>query len=135
MIADDFGMMRDVIGRVLKLAGDIEVVAMAPHLVDALAEAERTQPHVIILDDYLPPADAAYAAERFRQAGVKAALLVTSMGIEPGDVDRALAKGANGAMKREEFVSHLIPAVRQLREDHYYLSPLAEAAMIGAPAG
>jgi DNA-binding NarL/FixJ family response regulator len=128
LIADDFKVLRDVIRLHLERAGDMEVVDEAPELNDALESARTLQSDVIIMNDYLPPVDSAYASARFREQGFTAAILVISMHLEPDLIHRSLLNGANGFMNKDEIDEYLVDAIRRVHQGERYLSPKAEDA-------
>ena len=128
-IADDFDIMRQVIRALLREAEDIEVVGEGPRLDEALAEVEVMRPDVILMNDYLPPVDSAYATERFRALGVESAILIISMYVEPELIRGSFDNGANGFMHKDEMGEHLVEAIRRVYQDERYLSPKAELAL------
>ena len=131
LIADDFKLLRDVIRLYLDGAGDIEVAGEAWDLGNALAWSRKGQADVIIMNDYLPPIDSAYAALFFRDQGFEGAILVVSMEAEPGRIQASLQNGANGFLHKDEIEAHLEEAVRSVYKGKRYLSPRATAAYRG----
>ncbi len=125
LIADDFKVLRDVIRMYLDRAGDMQVVDEAPDLDDAVERALALQPDVIIMNDYLPPVDTAYAAALMRERGIQSAILSISMEPQPDLVQRAFRSGINGFMYKDEIDQHLEPAIRKVLRGERYLSPLA----------
>lgn len=125
LIADDFKVLRDVIRLQLERASDIDVVGEAPDLDDALERTQIVQPDVIIMNDFLPPIDSAYATVRFREQGFHAAVLIISMHLEPDLIQRSLLSGANGFMHKDEIADHLVDAIRRVHQGERYLSPKA----------
>jgi DNA-binding NarL/FixJ family response regulator len=125
LIADDFKVLREVIRLYLERAPDIDVVDEAPDLDDALEHTRTLQPDVIIMNDYLPPIDSAYATARFREQGFTAAVLVISMQLEPDQINRSFASGANGFMHKDEIDDYLVDATRLVHQGKRYLSPKA----------
>src|SRR5687768_15292377 len=95
LIADDFKVLCDVVRLYIERAGGMEVVDEAPDLEDALERALALQPDVIIMNDYLPPVDTAYAAALMRERGVQSAILSISMEAQPDLVHRAFKNGVN----------------------------------------
>ena len=125
IIADDFKVLRDVIRLHLERAGDMEVVDEAPDLDDALECIRTLQPDVVIMNDYLPPIDSAHATARFRELGFTAAIVIISMHLEPGLIQRSFLSGANGFMHKDEIDKYLVEAVRRVYKGERYLSPKA----------
>jgi two-component system response regulator DesR len=125
LIADDFKVLRDVIRLHLERAGDIDVVDEAPDLDDALERVRTLRPDVVIMNDYLPPIDSAHATAHFRELGFTAAILIISMHLEPGLIQRSLLSGANGIMHKDEIDEYLVDAIRRVHQGERYLSPQA----------
>jgi two-component system response regulator NreC len=125
LIADDFKVLRDVIRLHLERAGDIDVVDEAPDLDDALERVMTLRPDVVIMNDYLPPTDSAYATAQFRDQGFTAAIVVISMHLEPGLIQRSFSSGANGFMHKDEIDEYLVDAIRRVHQGERYLSPKA----------
>jgi DNA-binding NarL/FixJ family response regulator len=128
LIADDFKTLRDVIRLYLERAGDMEVIAEAPDLFDALASAKALHPDVIIMNDFLPPIDSANATLLLRKEGITSAILVISMGTEAEVVERSFDSGVNGFMYKEEIDRLLVDAIRRVQGGERFLSPKARDA-------
>lgn len=131
LIADDFKVLRDVIRLHLERAEDMQVVDEAPDLHDALECVGRLRPEVIILNDYLPPIDSAYATALFRKQGFSSAILVISMHAEVELIERSFRSGVNGFMYKEEIDTHLLEAIRKIHGGGRYLSPAAQKSAGG----
>jgi DNA-binding NarL/FixJ family response regulator len=125
LIADDFKVLRDVIRLHLERAGDMDVVDEVPDLNDALERIRILRPDVVIMNDYLPPVDSAHATARFRELGFTVAIVVISMHLEPGLIQRSLLSGANGFMHKDEIDEYLVDAIRRVHQGERYLSPKA----------
>jgi DNA-binding NarL/FixJ family response regulator len=125
LIADDFKVLRDVIRLYLEQAGDMEVIDEAPDLNDALERARTLHPDVIIMNDYLPPVDSAYAAEFLRTQGITAAILAISMKAERDLIHRSFSQGVNGFMDKDEIDEYLVDAIRSIYRGEQYISPKA----------
>jgi DNA-binding NarL/FixJ family response regulator len=125
LIADDFKALRDVIRLYLERAGDTEVIDEAPDLDDALKRARALHPDVIIMNDYLPPIDSAYAANLLRTEGITSAILVISMGTDSEVIQHSFSAGVNGFMYKDEIDEFLVDAIRRVHQGERYLSPKA----------
>jgi two-component system, NarL family, nitrate/nitrite response regulator NarL len=127
-IADDFKLLRDVIRLHLERAEDMNVVGEAPDLDDAFELVRILQPDVIIMNDYLPPIDSAHAAALFKAHGFTAVIMIISMELEPGQIQRSFASGANGFLHKDEIDDCLADGIRLARQGERYLSPKAGVA-------
>jgi DNA-binding NarL/FixJ family response regulator len=125
LIADDFKVLRDVIRLHLERARDMDVVDEAPDLNDALERIKTLRPDIVIMNDYLPPIDSAHATARFRELGFTAAIVIISMHLEPGLIQRSFLSGANGFMHKDEIDKYLVEAIRRVYKGERYLSPKA----------
>ena len=101
------------------------VIDEALDVTDALESARALRPDVIIMNDYLPPIDSAHASALFREQGFTAAILVISMQIDPEQIQRSFASGANGFMNKDEIDEFLVDAIRGVYQGERYLSPKA----------
>ena len=128
LIADDFKLLRDVIRLYLERAADMEVVDEAPDLYDALESTKIAPPDVIIMNDYLPPIDSTHATILFRERGFAGSILIISMHIEPGQIQRSFLSGVNGFMHKDEIDEYLVDAIRRVHQGERYLSPKAKDA-------
>ncbi|HJR79233.1 MAG TPA: response regulator transcription factor [Anaerolineales bacterium] len=125
IIADDFKVLRDVIRLHLARAGDMDVVGEAPDLDDALERVRAVRADVVIMNDYLPPIESAHATARFREQGFTGAILVISIHLEPGLMQRSFLNGANGFMHKDEIDEYLVDAIRRVHQGERYVSPKA----------
>lgn len=133
LIADDFKLLRDVIQAYLEREGDMEVVGEAPDLDDAIEQAKRLQPDVIIVNDYLPPLNSAHAAERFHKEGVTSAILVISMDAEAELIRHSFEHGITGFMQKDEIDTLLVHAIRSVYRGEHFVSPKAQESLGGTP--
>lgn len=128
LIADDFKVLRDVIRLHLERAWDMDVVDEAPDLDDALERVRTLRPDVVIMNDYLPPIDSAHATTLFREQGFTAAIVIISLHLEPGLIQRSFLSGANGFMHKDEIDEYLVEAIRRVHQGERYFSPKARSA-------
>src|SRR5688572_17568861 len=103
----------------------MDVVDEAPDLDDALERSRTARPDVIIMNGSLPPIDSAHASAHFREQGFSAAILVISMNLEPGLIQRSFLSGANGFIHKDEIDEYLVDAVRRVHQGERFLSPKA----------
>jgi len=123
LIADDQAMVRA--GFKMLLAGEpgIEVVAEAQDGLEAVAQAARFQPTVILMDIRMPGLDGLEATRRILAASHTARVLIlTTFGLDEY-VYEALRDGASGFVLKDDPPEQLISAVRTVAGGNALLSP------------
>ena len=76
MVVDDQALMRTGFRMILETADGIDVVAEAGNGFEALAEAERSKPDVILMDIRMPELDGVEATRRLAEAEPDARVLI-----------------------------------------------------------
>ena len=66
MLADDHGVIRDGLGRLISALDDIELVATAADGEQAVARARETRPDVVLMDLEMPVMDGIQATRLIR---------------------------------------------------------------------
>jgi DNA-binding NarL/FixJ family response regulator len=112
LVAEDHPMFRDALAATLTLAGGFEVVAAVGSGEDAVAEALRHTPDVVVMDLEMPGAGGVAAtAEILRQLPTTRILVLTSY-----DEDRlvyaALRAGAHGYVLKSATTEEVVRAVQ-----------------------
>ena len=123
LVADDHAIVRIGLKSVLDYETDIEVVGEAKNGIEAVQEAERTQPDVIIMDLVMPRKDGVSATREIhdRLPGTKI-LILTTFGTSDG-IAHALEEGASGAMMKTADDEKIVSAIRRIARGETYISP------------
>jgi DNA-binding NarL/FixJ family response regulator len=122
VIADDEELIRTGFRLILTSRG-IDVVGEAADGLQAVAEAERLRPDVVLMDIRMPRLDGLEAAERvLRLLPHCRVVMLTTF-----DLDRyvyaALAAGASGFLLKDVTAAHLAAAVRLVNTGDALLAP------------
>ena len=135
LLAEDQGMFRSAIKRLLEMEGDIEVVAEVSRGDQVLAAATTHAPDVALLDIEMPGQDGLMAArELAARMPACRSLIVTTFG-RPGFLQRALASGASGFVLKDAPADALAAAIRRCASGEKVIDPgLAAAAMKLGPS-
>lgn len=122
LVADDHPVVREGLRRVVADSGDIAVVAEASSAVELLAEVDRRQVHVVLLDISMPGPGLfkVLGALRERAPGVRA--LVLSVHPEGQYAARALKAGAAGYLTKDRAPRELLTAIRRVHGGGRYVS-------------
>jgi DNA-binding NarL/FixJ family response regulator len=109
---------------------DIEVVAEASTGLEAVAEAARTGPDVVLMDIRMPELDGLEATSRIVAADPSARILVLTTFDLDEYVYRALRAGASGFVLKDDPPEQLIGAVRTVASGEALLSPAVTRRVI-----
>ena len=137
LLADDHASMRDGMRLVLEIGGTISVVGAAADGREAIREAARLVPDVIVMDIAMPEVNGIDAIEAIRTRHPKTRVVILSMHLDAAYVRRALRAGASGYLLKESAGSEVAEAVRAVHAGQRYLSSAVAsvlAADVASPA-
>ncbi|MGZ3598798.1 MAG: response regulator [Ktedonobacterales bacterium] len=123
LLADDHDILRDGLRMLLEMASDIQVVGEARTGREAVAEAERLHPDVVLMDISMPELDGVEAARRIRQQMPEVRVLFLTMHEADECFFRALQAGAAGYVIKRTASADLLAAVRAVARGESFLSP------------
>ena len=123
LVADDQAMVRAGFRLLLADEPDIEVVAEAGNGLEAVAEAARCHPHVVLMDIRMPELDGLEATRRILAADPSSRVLILTTFDLDEYVYRALRAGASGFVLKDDPPEQLIAAVRTVAGGDALLSP------------
>jgi len=134
LLADDHGVLRDGLRRLIETDPGIEVVAAANDGNDAVAKAAETQPEVVVMDISMPGLNGIEATRSITGASPATRVLILSMHGSTDVVRRALAAGARGFLHKESAGDEILAAIRAVAGGARYLGPGIAAAVNNAGA-
>jgi two-component system response regulator NreC len=132
LVCDDHALFRAGIRAILQDQLWIDVVGEASNGREALEEARRLQPHVVLMDMEMPEMTGLEAARRLRESGISAKVLILTMYAEDELVARCLEAGAAGYLLKDEPAAQLVYAIKAASTGGRYLSPSAAEGVIRA---
>ena len=134
VVVDDHAVVRSGLRLVLEAEPDIEVVAEAGSVRDAVLEARAHKPDVIVMDVVMPGASGIEGTPLVLHEAPAAKVLVLSMQDDPHYVREAFAAGASGYVLKEAADTDVVEAVRQVAEGNRYLHPALGARLMESEA-
>lgn len=123
LVVDDQTMVRAGFRLLLADEPDIEVVAEASNGRDAVAQAARFRPDVILMDIRMPEMDGLEATRRILATDTDARVLILTTFDLDDYVFEALRAGASGFVLKDEPPEQLLGAVRTIAAGDALLSP------------
>ena len=130
LIADDQALVRVGLRKILEAEPDTTVAGEAEDGQQAIAEARRLRPDVVLMDIRMPVLDGIEATRRIVAAGPGTRVLVlTTFGLDTYVYD-ALRAGASGFMLKDAPPEEIAAAVRIVASGEALLAPAITRAVI-----
>jgi two-component system response regulator DesR len=130
LLAEDQGMVRGALAALLRLEGDIEVVAEVARGDQVVPIALQTQPDVALLDIEMPGQDGLSAAKTLHERLPACRIVIVTTFGRSGYLHRAMESGAVGFLLKEAPASQLAEAIRRVMQGDRVVDPeLALAAL------
>ena len=122
LIADDHLIVRTGLAALLGTEKDMEVVGQAKNGIEAVREAMRLKPDIVIMDLMMPKMDGVAAtAEIAAKSPETRVILLTTFGTSDG-IAHALATGAKGAILKNADNAELARAIRKVARGGEFIS-------------
>ncbi|KAA5975131.1 MULTISPECIES: response regulator [Pantoea] len=116
MIVDDHPLMRRGIRQLLALEPQLTVVAEANNGTEALAEARRQEPDIILLDLNMKGMSGLDTLKALRHEGISARILVLTVSDARSDIFAMVDAGADGYLLKDSepeiLLAHILQASR-----------------------
>jgi DNA-binding NarL/FixJ family response regulator len=130
LIADDQALVRVGLHKILGAEPETDVVGEAGDGEDAVAEARRLRPDVVLMDIRMPVLDGIEATRRIvREQPATRVLILTTFGLDTYVYD-ALRVGASGFMLKDAPPEEIAAAVRIVASGEALLAPAITRAVI-----
>jgi DNA-binding NarL/FixJ family response regulator len=130
LIADDQALVRVGLRKILETEPETTVVGEAKDGDDAVAEARRLRPDIVLMDIRMPVLDGIEATRRItRDLLATRVLMLTTFGLDSYVYD-ALRAGASGFMLKDAPPEEIAAAVRIVASGEALLAPAITRAVI-----
>jgi two-component system, NarL family, response regulator LiaR len=130
LIADDHAVVREGLRTFLDLQDGIEVVGEAGDGEEAIREAERLQPDVVLIDLVMPRLDGVQAMRRLRERVPKARTVVLTSFLDDEHLLPAMRAGAAGYLLKSVQPQELARAVRAAVAGEALIDPAVAARLV-----
>ena len=130
LIADDHAVVRRGLRTFLDLQEDIDVVGEAEDGEEAIAEAERARPDVILLDLVMPRLDGVAAIRGIRERSPSTRVIVLTSFLDDDKLLPAVRAGAAAYLLKDVQPQDLVAAIRTVHGGESELHPAAAARVM-----
>ena len=123
ILADDHGVIRDGLGRLIAALEDVELVGMAADGGEAVERAEELRPDIVVMDLMMPNLDGIEATARIKAAHPELEVIALTSFIEEARVVAAIEAGASGFLLKDAEADELAAAIRAAAAGEVHLDP------------
>jgi two-component system response regulator NreC len=134
LIVDDHAVVRSGLRMLIDAEGDMETVAEAGNVRDAIFEARSTKPDLVLMDVVMPGESGLEGIPKLLHENADVKVLVLSMQDDPRYVREAFAAGARGYVLKEAADVELVSAIREVAKGGRYVHPELGARLVAAEA-
>jgi two-component system, NarL family, response regulator NreC len=134
LIVDDHAVVRAGLRMLIDAEADLETVAEAGTVRDAIFEARSHKPDLILMDVMMPGTSGLEGVPLVLHERPEAKVLVLSMQDDPRYVREAFAAGASGYVLKEAADVEVVSAIREVARGNRYVHPELGARLIAADA-
>src|SRR3954451_7532716 len=113
LLADDHGVIRDGLGRLIDGLDDVELVGVAADGAEPVEEFERTPPDVVLMDLDMPVLDGIGATRQILAAHPETAVLVLTSFSDMPRITGALEAGACGYLLKDVDAEDVAEGIRE----------------------
>ncbi len=132
VVADDQTVIREALATLLDLMPGIDVVGTAANGQQAVEEAARTAPDVVLMDLHMPVLDGTEATRRITADHPAVAVVVLTTLADDASILGALGAGARGYLTKEAGRADIARAIRTAAAGQAVLDPAVQQRLIAA---
>lgn len=130
LLADDHKVLRDGLRALLEGEDDMEVIAEAGTVEEAIQGAGRYKPDVIVMDLGMPGGSGLDAIREIRRLALPVRIVVLSMHSGREMVMQVLQAGSDGYVPKSSAHTDLVQAIRVVNKGQRFLHPEATTTVV-----
>ncbi len=123
IVADDHGIVREGLRRLLESEPDFDVVGEAADGREVLEAVARSRPTIVVLDITMPRLGGLETLERLRREHPDTKVILLSVHGDAPFVRSAIALGADGYVLKNGRAAEIVSAIREIIGGGSYFSP------------
>ena len=122
-LADDHGLFRELLGRVLEMERDIHIVGEAVNGLEAVTKVRLLKPDVVLMDINMPIVDGLAATRQITEEFPETAVIVLTMYKHNHQVLQAMRSGARGYLLKSAQAHEVLSAIRTIQSGGVLIEP------------
>jgi DNA-binding NarL/FixJ family response regulator len=122
LIVEDHTMVRQAFCRHLEQRTEVEVVGDASNGREAVTEAEKLQPDVVLMDMAMDHLNGQEATRQIRKRCPKTRVLMVATNVEDETIVAALRAGASGYVSKRMDIEELVLGIQAVHRGNTYFS-------------
>jgi DNA-binding NarL/FixJ family response regulator len=130
LLAEDDTLLRRSLAELLQLEPDFRLVGQAATGAEAVAEAERTRPDVVLMDLQMPQMDGIEATRRLKAARPETEVVILTKFGDDENVFAAIKAGAIGYLLKDAGLDEIRASIRAAHQREGSLSPALVARVL-----
>src|SRR5690348_14580425 len=130
LLADDHPVVRDGLAAMLATQPDFEVVGEAGNGAEAVAEAARLRPDVVLMDLEMPDLDGIEAIQRLRAADPSVQVVVLTAFDTDERIVGSLQAGAQGYLLKGAPRAEIFTAIRTVSAGGALIPPIVASKLL-----
>ena len=123
LIVDDHEVVRQGVSSLLRRARNYEICGEAADGHDAIEQARRLQPQVVVMDISMPNLNGLEATRAIRSSVPDSEVLIMSQHDSPQVVQQAFNAGARGYVVKSSLARELLNAVASVGRHQSFVDP------------
>ena len=131
LIVDDHSVVREGLRMFFARDPDLEVVGEAADGAQAIQQARRLRPDVVVMDLLMPVLDGIAATRAIRSELPETEVLALTSVLEGTSVVEAIRAGAIGYLRKDTQAAELRTAIKAAAAGQVYLSPQFSSYLLG----
>jgi len=123
MLAEDHETVREGLEMIVNAQDDMEVAGVVGDGAQAVAQAQRLLPDVLVMDISMPNLNGLKATQKLKEVCPQVKVLTLSRHGDDGYVRALLGAGARGYVLKQSASSELVHAIRAVAAGDNYIDP------------
>lgn len=121
LIADDHKLIRETWSFILNSDPRFQVISQCSNGEEAIAEAQRLRPKVVLLDINMSPISGLEATQQIRKFSPASKIIGVSMHSQPAYVKKLLKLGAHGYVTKNSPQNEMFEAITEVQKGGRYI--------------